>query len=113
MKRMRRRKLSQTPFLHFHDLEPSCSFFRPSIFDLFYLFFFFCCAGTLVKFLNGGHQVVKWLYTTGILLWPRVQSGLLASEIETQAGVDKAYDKASDLSRYDESNVRVISKFQW
>lgn len=66
-----------------------------------------------MKFLNGGHQVVKWLYTTGILLWPRVQSGLLASEIETQAGVDKAYDKASDLSRYDESNVRVISKFQW
>ena len=26
MKRMRRRKLSQTKFLHFHDLEPSCSF---------------------------------------------------------------------------------------
>jgi hypothetical protein len=68
---------------HFHDLEPSCSFFRPSIFDLFYLFFFFCCVGTLVKFLNGGHQVVKWVYTTRILLWPRVQSGLLASEIET------------------------------
>jgi hypothetical protein len=49
MKRMRRRKLSQTKFLHFHDLEPSCSFsfftsYLLSIALLFFIIYHLICS---------------------------------------------------------------------